>query len=1375
MPNADLKKFLPTRLSEVIGPNMPAIIAAFNQSADTVEQTIQACIDQMFISTASGKYLLSLGEESGFTIPPNSGLDIRAFRVLVPIMVSNPKQVRISIQDLVQAFYGSERTKANILSSTTGPYSLADNDDLIIETDGGIVTITILQNQVSDITNVSVGELSSIINYSQSLISSETYTNRSTGLESLRIFSKTPGTGSFIRVAGGKLQNVLQFPKILESYAYPGTVFDITKPSSLSDLITFTWDGTLPNPMLYNVKTNDVVTIRGLVDVGLDEFSKLNGSYTVVDSGYDYFSVRNTTFTSVVSSLTTGNVNEIVFTSQDKSTIFDKPEYAFLSEVSDQTITVTVPAVPPLAVRFLQGSTHLHGSAIYLTDFTRNSITLDVPSGEDIPDGDNQFVLSGGIQFGQINREYRIVGSATIPGDAEIVSATEILLYTSGTATSTDTEAYVNPTTYGQSFLKPWSIRISAADGSDYTGRTSWSFRVKGSATAPTITPVTTYDIVPTAISSLMSATRIPFVNNDNAGPSGSDTTFSFSSGFTWDNTTQTLSASAAAIANYVDYLGIPDPVQPGVGYTRLYARDDMNLLYQRTEDGNISMVSNPQGNIYEEIVDVVFPASGNNQMEPIPVPGPGVLTTIPKDRKKHVGNGLIATTDGATATVTVKKLGHGLLAGDTTTVITTAAIGGIPALNLSVINAAITVIDVDTFTYTATATSTSIASGFLDNVTAASQRRYIVGDSELEIYRNGQILTRGEDYNETGSSGSSSSVVNFLIPITLTDSITYRIDANGGLVLKVVGGGGSSTLQDSYDAGSTIIVNVGTPVLIFAASGFGLSLNGDLDFSGNITWQNAASLAPIPAVNDIAVFMQNRIIYQRTEDGNVEALTSVAGSVYEENVEVVFPASGNNQMEPDTSPFNQIIPKDTTYLLGSKLKATTDGATATVTVKKFAHGLSGPDTVTIVTAAPIGGISAVSLSVTNTSITVIDVDTFTYTALSSAVSVATGSLDSVYANTVRKYRVGSKELEVYRNGQTLIRGLHYNEIGTLYSYSDEIQFLINIELGDTVTYRIDANGGKVFVSSGSGSGTFAGSGSGTFAGSARAELGANFYRDGAGTAKSITTGGLSLFQVTSQTVGTSTAFSFGTSTTSQSADGTALTDFANIGLASAAGQWTFVFFTIARSVMKPRYEDMEHEERMKRIIASLKAINEMMTEIETLKTQQKPKLRLGISMSYQYSNWDTIDWSNPQSKISQYFSVHEATYLPSWQLHHIPSNLEKQNIVDLAKKMDAIRIMLNRPVTISCWIRPGSVNAPGTEYHGKDYNLFIKGTKNSAHKEGKAVDFYSTGISCDEIRTMLLPVLETMGLRCEQLPVGSPWVHVDSRPAINGNYYFKP
>jgi hypothetical protein len=158
----------------------------------------------------------------------------------------------------------------------------------------------------------------------------------------------------------------------------------------------------------------------------------------------------------------------------------------------------------------------------------------------------------------------------------------------------------------------------------------------------------------------------------------------------------------------------------------------------------------------------------------------------------------------------------------------------------------------------------------------------------------------------------------------------------------------------------------------------------------------------------------------------------------------------------------------------------------------------------------------------------------------------------------------------------------------------------------------------------------------------------------------------------------------------------------------------------------------------------------------------------------FQYLEWDKIDWSNPQTKISKYFTVKEALYLPSWKIMHIPSSAEKFNIVELAKKMDMVRDHIGTGITVSVWIRPNKVNAPGTEHHGKDYNAFVKGVPKSAHIEGKAVDWVSGSRSCDKLREIVLPKLEEFGLRMEKLP-GSNWVHIDDRAPASGVRYFKP
>ena len=392
-PNADLRKYLPRQFVEVFGPNIPGIIKAINESLFNTEQIVQSCIDQLFTSTASGTYLVKLGEEQGFTMPPNSGLDIRAYKELIPIMVADPKQVRISMEALVRVFYGSDRTNPNIQSTISGPFNLNDGDDLIIETSVGTTTITIGADQVSDLTDVSATELSAIINYSQNAVSSDTIANRSTGANYVRIIDKTPGQAAYLKVVGGTLQNVLKFPKLADTSCTTGTTYALSKEFPYSDTITFTWDGVGTNPDLYLVAANDYLTIRGLVD-GAEPYSLLNGSYQVVDSGYDYFVIRNTPYQALVSTLVQNLDNNLVFSKNANTTLFDRSEYAFLSETINQTITVTVPAVPPLAKRSLIGSTHLRGQNSTVLDFSRSSIQIRVGSGEDAPIIDNKFYLA---------------------------------------------------------------------------------------------------------------------------------------------------------------------------------------------------------------------------------------------------------------------------------------------------------------------------------------------------------------------------------------------------------------------------------------------------------------------------------------------------------------------------------------------------------------------------------------------------------------------------------------------------------------------------------------------------------------------------------------------------------------------------------------------------------------------------------------------------------------------------------------------------------------------------------------------------------------------------------------------------------------------
>lgn len=151
------------------------------------------------------------------------------------------------------------------------------------------------------------------------------------------------------------------------------------------------------------------------------------------------------------------------------------------------------------------------------------------------------------------------------------------------------------------------------------------------------------------------------------------------------------------------------------------------------------------------------------------------------------------------------------------------------------------------------------------------------------------------------------------------------------------------------------------------------------------------------------------------------------------------------------------------------------------------------------------------------------------------------------------------------------------------------------------------------------------------------------------------------------------------------------------------------------------------------------------------------------------------INWSNSSDKISKYFTVKEALWLPSWGVMHVPSEEEKTQILKMAAIMDLIREIVGSPISVHVWIRPNKANIPGNPNNGGDYNALVKGASSSAHIFGMAVDWSSAGKNCDDLRALLKPKLESLGIRMEDLP-GSSWVHTDCKPlAPGGNRFFKP
>lgn len=154
------------------------------------------------------------------------------------------------------------------------------------------------------------------------------------------------------------------------------------------------------------------------------------------------------------------------------------------------------------------------------------------------------------------------------------------------------------------------------------------------------------------------------------------------------------------------------------------------------------------------------------------------------------------------------------------------------------------------------------------------------------------------------------------------------------------------------------------------------------------------------------------------------------------------------------------------------------------------------------------------------------------------------------------------------------------------------------------------------------------------------------------------------------------------------------------------------------------------------------------------------------------YMSITDINWDDPTALVTPNFTVKETCWLPSWGVLHKPNDVEKQNILDMAQKMEKVREYLgNNSININCWIRPTSVNCDNKQYAGKNYNLFIGGAPGSAHLSGKACDFTVSKITVDEVKSLLKDKLEEFDLRMEKNSKG--WVHLGNDYLPGRTRYF--
>lgn len=354
------------RLREFLNPAIKgktteAVLRSLAAGAGYLIDQIEAVNQQLYIATASDKYLDQRLADYNLVRPPNVGLSDDVFRD-IGISVVSRKQVRDLIEQLLLTMFGDEATNATSRSSELETYNLDDGDTLIISFDGqdsAIVTFT--NDQFANINNATAQEVADAITKS---LRKQGRNGRAFAKDDgaggyVVLISDTVGPSSSVVVLGGRAQNILKFDRIRPTTAGPSTQWTITQVSGGS--LRFTWTAGA-NPSIGKVRVNDYVNIYGTA------FSSENqGTYTITQVkggtvGNAYFEVSNPS--GVAETTNQGTVDAILFFNPFINNLSTKIRFAAAYQTESRLLEIFIPATTKVVRRERRGAAHLHDDGL---------------------------------------------------------------------------------------------------------------------------------------------------------------------------------------------------------------------------------------------------------------------------------------------------------------------------------------------------------------------------------------------------------------------------------------------------------------------------------------------------------------------------------------------------------------------------------------------------------------------------------------------------------------------------------------------------------------------------------------------------------------------------------------------------------------------------------------------------------------------------------------------------------------------------------------------------------------------------------------------------------------------------------------------------
>lgn len=141
------------------------------------------------------------------------------------------------------------------------------------------------------------------------------------------------------------------------------------------------------------------------------------------------------------------------------------------------------------------------------------------------------------------------------------------------------------------------------------------------------------------------------------------------------------------------------------------------------------------------------------------------------------------------------------------------------------------------------------------------------------------------------------------------------------------------------------------------------------------------------------------------------------------------------------------------------------------------------------------------------------------------------------------------------------------------------------------------------------------------------------------------------------------------------------------------------------------------------------------------------------------------IDWTDPACATTEHFTVGDAILLRSWKRLAIAEDgVDFDQVLKTLEMAEKVRVLLGCPMHVTSLFR------------SKEYNKSQGIKEYDVHARCLAIDFHCLPLlTCDQVKVILEPQLESLGIRMERNGTGAGWVHLDLYKVGPSGRYFTP